>query len=281
MVRDCHQHIGTSAHQHISTSAHLLNPSKIKSRFAGYTCKFAAMKNLWLILLLPALVLAQDKINQLDAEGKKDGLWKGYYDESKRVRYEGTFSHGRETGVFTFYDDTKAHHVYATRDFTKGDGSAYTIFYTVKHNKVSEGNIIGRDYEGEWKYYHEDSPQVMTVEHYRNGKLEGARTVYFPSGKIAQEENYVNGILNGPYKNYAENGTVLEEGTYKNGQLDGPTIFRTPDNQLASKGNYVNGLKKGIWEYYKDGKLDKKVKEPQRRKFAKRTNVKPDPNQDK
>jgi antitoxin component YwqK of YwqJK toxin-antitoxin module len=240
------------------------------------------MKSIILVIaFLPSILAAQpaQTQNQLDAAGKKDGPWKGYYDESRRIRYEGTFSHGKETGVFTFYDDTKAHNVYATRDFSKSDGSAYTTFYTVKHNKVSEGNIIGRDYDGEWKYYHEDSPQIMTVEHYRDGKLEGKRTVYYKSGKVAEEATYTAGVKNGPYKNCAENGTVLEEGNYKNGQLDGTVIFRTPENRLASKGPYADGIKKGLWEYYEDGKLKKKVKEPQRRKFAKRTNVPPEPSE--
>ncbi|RZJ24605.1 MAG: hypothetical protein EOO48_14345 [Flavobacterium sp.] len=221
------------------------------------------------ILFVSIPAFAQD-LNKLDANGKKDGPWKGYFDESKRVKYEGTFSHGNETGVFTFYDDTKAHSVLATRDFTKGNGAAYTIFYDAKKNKVSEGNFVNRQYEGQWTYYHEESPAVMSIENYKAGKLNGVRKVFYKSGKLAEEENYLNGVRNGAYKKYAENGTVLEESSYKNGQPEGLAIYRNPDNTIASKGPYANGQKKGVWEFYEGGKLKKKEKYPLVKKFAKR-----------
>jgi antitoxin component YwqK of YwqJK toxin-antitoxin module len=225
-----------------------------------------------LTVMLSAFAMAQD--NQVDAAGKKHGAWKGYFEASKRVKYEGTFNHGKETGIFTFYDDTKAHTVVATRDFSKGDGSAYTIFFDPKKNKVSEGNVVNKQYEGEWKYYHQASPAVMSIENYKAGKLNGSRKVYYKSGKIAEEENYVNGIREGAYKKYTETGILLEEVVYKNGQPDGIAIYRDSDGNIASKGPYVNGLKKGIWEFYEGGKFKKKEKYPLRRKFAKTTIVK-------
>src|SRR6476469_2758778 len=86
-----------------------------------------------LTLFLSLAAFSQENINKLDENGKKHGLWRGLFDESKRVRYEGTFDHGKETGIFTFYDDTKAHTVVATHDFTKSPNGAYTIFYDDKH----------------------------------------------------------------------------------------------------------------------------------------------------
>ena len=60
---------------------------------------------LWILLAgLPVLAIAQDKLNQLDEKGAKHGVWKGYHAESKRLRYEGTFKHGKEVGVFKFYE---------------------------------------------------------------------------------------------------------------------------------------------------------------------------------
>jgi antitoxin component YwqK of YwqJK toxin-antitoxin module len=34
----------------------------------------------------------------------------------------------------------------------------------------------------------------MTLENYKNGKLEGLRSVYYPSGKIAEEISYLNNM---------------------------------------------------------------------------------------
>ncbi len=119
------------------------------------------MKYIVFFLWVSCVSFAQD-INKLDENGKKHGLWKGVYEDSKRPRYEGSFDHGKEVGVFKFFDDTKVGTIIATRDFSAQDHSCYTIFYNQKNNKVSEGKVVGKQFEGEWKYYHENSPLIMT-----------------------------------------------------------------------------------------------------------------------
>ena len=211
-----------------------------------------------LLFLNAVLVSAQD-FNKTDANGKKDGVWKGVYEVSKRPRYEGTFDHGKETGIFKFFDDTKKGDVVATRDFTANDGSSYTIFYDQNKNKVSEGKEVGKAREGEWKYYHKASKVLMTLENYKNGKLEGLRSVYYPNSKIAEEMNYVNGSKEGVYKKYGQNGTLLEQSTYKNNEYNGEAVFYDADGVVASKGKFVNGKKANMWQFYLKGKLTKEV----------------------
>ncbi len=211
-----------------------------------------------LLFLNAVLVSAQD-FNKTDANGKKDGVWKGTYEVSKRPRYEGTFDHGKETGIFKFFDDTKKGDVIATRDFTANNGSSYTIFYDQNKNKVSEGKEVGKAREGEWKYYHKASKVLMTLENYKNGKLEGLRSVYYPNSKIAEEMNYVNGSKEGIYKKYGQNGTLLEQSTYKNNEYNGEAVFYDADGVVASKGKFVNGKKANMWQFYLKGKLTKEV----------------------
>lgn len=202
-------------------------------------------------------VFAQTDFNKLDDKGNKNGLWKGYYPESKRLRYDGTFNHGKEVGKFNFYDDTQAQTVIATREFNSKDNSAYTIFYNQSKSVVSEGKVVKKLYEGQWKYYHENSKVIMTLENYKKGKLEGIRSVFYPNAKIAEETNYINGIKNGFYKKYTVDGIILEESNYIKGQFDGKAIYREPNGNVASQGIYVNGKKKGIWQFYENGKLVK------------------------
>lgn len=223
-----------------------------------------------LSLLFFAVCAFAQETNKVDSDGKKHGLWKGVHEESKRPRYEGMFDHGKETGTFKFFDDTKAGSLIATREF-RADGTVYNIFYNQKGNKVSEGKLVNKQYEGEWKYYHENSPAVMTLENYKNGKLVGKRTVYYKNGKLAEETTYADGVKNGSYKKYAENekSVVLEEVTFVNGKEEGPAVYRNADGTLASKGRYENGQKKGTWEFYKNGKLERKEKYPLQRKFQK------------
>lgn len=211
-------------------------------------------------------IQAQKDFNKLDSNGEKDGLWKGFYEESKRPKFEGVFSHGKEVGIFKFFDDTKTGSLIATREFNKVDGSVYTIFYDQSKNKVSEGKLVNRQFEGIWKYYHQASPIVMTIEHYKNGKLEGLRSVYYPNGKIAEETNYKSNIKNGSYKKYSENAIILEESNFKNGEYDGLSVFKEADGNIVSTGKFLNGKKVGIWQFFEKGKWTKEVNmsKPQR-----------------
>ncbi|MTH14246.1 hypothetical protein [Flavobacterium sp. LC2016-01] len=216
------------------------------------------MKKFWILFLISTLAFSQD-FNKVDSDGKKDGVWKGTYELSKRPRYEGTFSHGKETGVFKFFDDTKKGDVIATRDFTANDGSSYTIFYDQNKNKVSEGKEVGKSREGEWKYYHKASKVIMTLENYKNGKLEGTRSVYYPDAKIAEEMIYKNGSREGIYKKYGQNAILLEQSTYRDNVYNGDAVFYDSDGVMASKGKFLNGKKVGMWQFYSRGKLTKEV----------------------
>jgi antitoxin component YwqK of YwqJK toxin-antitoxin module len=204
-------------------------------------------------------MIAQTDYNKVDEKEKKNGVWKGFYPESKRPRYEGTFEHGKEIGVFSFYDDTKAKSLIATREFNAIDNSAYTVFYDQAKNRVSEGKVIDKLFTGEWKYYHQASKIVMILENYKNGKLEGLRSVYYPSGNIAEEISYQNNIKNGLYKSFSENGIILEQSIYKNNEYNGFATFKDAKDSIVSMGLFLNGKKSGIWEFFDNGKLVKVI----------------------
>lgn len=215
-------------------------------------------RNFFLIFLNVYCVHSQNIYNKLDDKGNKNGPWKGVYLDTKNPKYEGTFEHGKEVGVFTFYDNTKTKIILATREFNPQDNSAYTIFYDQLKNKVSEGNVVNKVYEGQWKYYHKASKAIMTIENYSKGKLEGLRSVFYASGKIAEELLYKNNLKSGAYKRYTETGIIIEETNYKNDQFDGLAIFRDADDgNIVSKGKFVNGKKAGIWQFFKGGKMVK------------------------
>ena len=236
-------------------------------KILSYTIMKKLQANIFGMLLLLVFGIsaaAQNPINQVDANGKKHGIWKGTYAESKRPRYEGTFDHGKETGTFKFFDDTKAGTVFATREFNPKDNSAYTIFFKDGKFKVSEGREVNRLYEGTWKYYHENLPDLMTIENYKAGKLHGKRLVFYRGSgvageeNVAEESNYVNGVKDGKYKKYTMKGIVLEDSNYKNGVLDGSAVYNDPLGKLVSKGVFKNGKKVGNWEFYENGKSVKK-----------------------
>lgn len=220
------------------------------------------MKKILLIvfLALSNFIIAQDKLNQFDEKGLRHGVWKGYHEESKRPRYEGTFIHGKETGTFKYFDDTKAGTIIATRDFSKGDGSCYTIFFDQKNNKVSEGLVKNKLFEGEWKYYHKESKDIMTVENYKNGKLNGIRKVFYKENELAEEVNYVDGKKNGLGKTFGENGKQIDEHNYVNDDLEGKAVYFDVAGKKLYEGTYKNNAKIGIWKFYENDKVVKQVK---------------------
>ncbi|EAZ95923.1 hypothetical protein FBBAL38_00850 [Flavobacteria bacterium BAL38] len=220
------------------------------------------MKQLiFLVIIFSAFTAnAQDKINQLDDKGNRHGLWRGTHKESNRIRYEGSFNHGKEVGVFKYFDDTKAATTIATRDFSKGDGSCYAVFYDQKGNKVSEGTLANKLPEGEWKYFHFESKQLMSVEFYSKGKLVGVRKVFYKDGTVAEETNYKNGIKEGSSKTYSEKGELLDAHIYKNGQYNGLASYFDGLGNKMYEGNYVNGKRVGIWKFFEKNKVIKEVK---------------------
>ncbi|MFT5964718.1 MAG: antitoxin component YwqK of YwqJK toxin-antitoxin module [Flavobacterium sp.] len=210
-------------------------------------------------ILLSQTLMSQVDFNKLDSKGGKQGPWKGFYEESKRSRYEGTFEHGKEIGKFYFFDDTKAKSIIATREFNTKDNSAYTTFFDQSNNKVSEGKVVNKLFEGTWRYYHQASQIVMTRENYKNGKLQGVRSVFYPSGKIAEETSYKQNLKEGVYKKYTENGIVLEETIFKNNEYNGLAIFKDADGNVVSTGQFVNGKKSGIWHFFEKAKQAKEI----------------------
>lgn len=220
------------------------------------------MKQLIFVFLLFGVFIAnaQDKINQLDDKGNRHGLWRGTHKESNRIRYEGTFNHGKETGIFKYFDDTKAGTVIATRDFSKGDGSCYAVFYDQKGNKVSEGKLVNKLPEGEWKYYHFESNQLMSHEFYKNGKLDGVRKVFYKDGTVAEETNYKLGSKEGISKTFSEKGQLIDSHIYKNNLFDGPASYYDGLGNKMYEGNYVNGKRVGMWKFFENNKVVKQVK---------------------
>lgn len=221
------------------------------------------MRTIYTIVVLVFLnvfsIYSQTDYNKLDEKGNKHGLWKGIYHDTKNPKFEGTFEHGKEIGIFNFFDNTRTKRLIATREFNPKDNSAYTVFYDQEKNKVSEGKVVNKLFEGQWKYYHKSSKIVMTIENYSKGKLEGLRSVFYPNSKIAEEINYKNNLKEGIYKRYTEAGIVIEEAVYKNNEYNGIAIYTDAEGNIVSKGKYTNGKKVGIWQFFEKGKLVKQM----------------------
>lgn len=217
--------------------------------------------SLFLLVGMSFQIHAQE-YNQKDTQGQRHGIWQKYYDGTKQLRYTGTFNHGKETGEFKFYDKSGGHPT-AIKRYTPGQELLDVMFFTKSGKKISEGRMKDRSKEGEWLYYHKGGTAVMTREFYQNNLLEGTRTVYFESGKKAQETQYARGLKQGEDLYFNEEGILLKKLLYKEDKLEGPAVLYSSDGSLLRSGQYKNNRKHGIWNYYKNGRIEKTVKFPQ------------------
>lgn len=206
-------------------------------------------------ILCAPLAFSQTEINQMDAQGKRHGIWKKTYEGTSQLRYEGNFEHGKEIGEFKFYCEDCKGQPTVIKNFTGKDNIADVKYFTIKGKLVSEGKMAGKDRIGEWVYYHEDSKNIMTREQYANGKLQGKVITYYPNGKITQETTYKNGVKEDEDNYYSPEGVLLKKLLYKEDQLQGPALYYDAYGNVVIEGFYKDNKKHGLWKYYKNGKV--------------------------
>ena len=215
------------------------------------------LKRLLIIFLFTTTLVSAQGINQFDSNGKRHGVWKKNFEGTNVLRYEGSFEHGKEQGIFKFYKNIEKKPVLAaTRNFLNDSDRAEVKFFNAKGTVISEGQMISKVYVGTWKYYQNKSGKLLTLENYGDeGDLHGERLVYYDNGQIAEKQNYKLGTLDGVSTWYSENNIVLKEFNYVNGDLNGSSKYYNPKGELITEGLYKKGKKDGIWKFYENGKL--------------------------
>ncbi len=215
----------------------------------------------YIFTIILTIAYAQNPVNQFDKNGKRHGIWTKNYHKTDQKRYEGQFVHGKEVDTFKYYTLSKGKSVLsATKVFNLKDSLSDVKFFTSKGKIISEGKMNGKRYIGQWVFYHKDSSAKMIVENYNdNGELDGARTVFYENGLVAEETYYTNGKLEGHCKWFSEGNLLLRESEYKNGERNGKTINYDANGNKVSEGKYTKDLKSGIWKYYESGKLKKEI----------------------
>lgn len=211
-----------------------------------------------ILFFLSCIVIAQD-VNQLDPDGNRHGIWEKKFDGTNQIRYLGEFNHGKEIGLFKYYELVKKKSVLsATKQFNKNDNLAYVKFLAANGKIISEGKMNGKLNVGEWKYYHGGSNKIMTIENYNDdGQLNGDRVVYYKDGKIAEESHYITGSLEGVSRWFSPKGIEIKTFVYEKNELHGMSKYFSDEGELLAEGLYKRGRKTGVWKYYNNGKLVK------------------------
>jgi antitoxin component YwqK of YwqJK toxin-antitoxin module len=135
--------------------------------------------------------------------------------------------------------------------------------------------------DGKWIGYFFNTKTIAFIGFYKNGKPDGIFQYFYKSGKIRHTCVYNAGKENGPFTFWHKEGTISMIGYYKedkqhgewydwwsNGQLrrhffykdglqEGIDCYYDSLGNLEWKGNYTKGYPIGIWNYYKDKRLER------------------------
>jgi antitoxin component YwqK of YwqJK toxin-antitoxin module len=207
-------------------------------------------------LFLSVNLWAQTEINQLDAQGKRHGIWKKLY-QNGNLRYIGQFEHGKEVGTFKFYPITGEKHPMVIKKFNKTTDLATVEYYSTKGVLESTGQMSGKKRIGQWTYFFADGKTVMSIENYKDGLLDGELKIFYKSGKLTELSHYKNGKKHGNSLRYSDEGVLMENLTYKDGVIHGPAVIYDEKGEVFARGSYENGIKAGIWEFNMDGEMVK------------------------
>lgn len=199
----------------------------------------------------------QERINQTDKQGRKQGYWEKEY-ASGSLQYKGNFKNDKPTGEFTRFYENGVMQAFMVFD-DNGIKSQATLFYD-NGEKAATGNYINTKKDGEWIYYSFYTNKLVSKETFQNGLKHGISVIYFENGRPSQELFWQNDLKHGQWKQYYENGKTKLQGLYENNEKTGVfTIFHY-SGIIDTKGNYLNGNMEGFWEFYDDrGKLVTKV----------------------
>lgn len=218
--------------------------------------------SLLLILLTVTVPVMGQEVNTFDADGKRHGIWKKYYPNSKQLRYQGEFNHGKEVGTFKFYCEDCKDQPVLIKEFSADSDTAKLNYYTPEGRLESTGEMVGKLKTGTWTYFHKDGNTPMTVESYKEDKLDGLKTTFYPDGSKTEVVNFVNGKREGESRYYSPAGVAIKFFTYKDDMLNGPVKYYDAKGNLLVSGNYKNDAKHGLWQYYEGGKLVKEERFP-------------------
>lgn len=212
------------------------------------------LRNLMLMLICCCICgfgMAQDNLNRVDKNGKKQGPWKKY-DKGVLV-YEGQFVNDVPQGTFRYYYPSGK--LKSESEFVTGVSKVKVTTYHENGNLASKGFFVNQQKDGVWQYYSEKNV-LLSEESYKLGKKDGKFVTYSVDGSKLKEEQYANDQLNGECKSYYEKEELFTLSHYINGKLNGEWVTYYPGGNVSQKGTYYNGLRTGTWDMYDEqGKI--------------------------
>ena len=206
---------------------------------------------IYLFLLISGSVFAQNVINQVDAQGRKQGFWTKK-DVTGKLLYQATFKDDKPVGEMKrFHPNGK---VKALLNFVEGSELSDAKLFDEQGIQIAQGKYSGQKKTGEWNYFLKS--KVIATENYADGQKNGLSKRYYTTGELLEESNWLNDKLNGLSRTYFQDGKVYLECNYLEGRRNG--VFKTlfPNGSMEMEAYYTDDVRDKDWKYYDEtGKL--------------------------
>ncbi|UKN01406.1 hypothetical protein K6119_16895 [Paracrocinitomix mangrovi] len=195
----------------------------------------------------------QQKYNQTDAQGRKQGVWKKAYDNTQVFRYVGQFKNDIPVGEFTYYYESGE--VQAKIVFSDNGKTTRSKMYHESGYLMALGKYVNEQKDSIWVYF-DDKGRISYQETYKNDKLNGQK-VYFYAPKdgqypVSRYEYYKDGVLDGEFKEFHQNMQIKAKGQYKDGNLHGAIVYYYSNGKIMKTCNYKYAVKHGPWAFYNE-----------------------------
>ena len=199
-------------------------------------------------------LINRERINRIDEEGDKQGIWKEFYEDGK-VNIEKGYKNNKLEGYYKKYD-------------RKGN-----LILTLRYEKgvIVEDNAVDDQEEIEIRKEYDNNGNLKFSGPYKRNTPIGIHREYSKDGEVINSKIYDNngnivsvGIVNekgekqGKWKNYYTKDKLLSEGQYVDNEKTGTWKYCFKNGRIEQTGKYRNGKPNEIWKwYYTNGKLIK------------------------
>jgi antitoxin component YwqK of YwqJK toxin-antitoxin module len=192
-----------------------------------------------------------EKVNQLDNNGKKQGFWTKVYPNGNKA-YEVYFKDDIPVGEYKRYHENGKLSVFINYD-EKGEWGDAKI-YNEKEILIATGKYHGRLKHGQWLYYMDNIK--VAEDNFVEGKRNGVCRTFFKNGKVSDERNFTADIEDGVWRQYYPSGKVKLETRIDKGIRNSVYYVYHENGKLETRGRYKNDHMDGEWIYYDEKGLE-------------------------
>jgi len=202
---------------------------------------------IYLLLLMSGSIIAQNTVNQTDAQGRKQGFWTKKDTEGKLI-YQATFKDDKPVGEMKrFHPNGK---LKAVMNFTAGTDESDAQLFDERGKLIAKGKYSGQKKIGEWTYLLDS--KVVSTETYLDGQKNGISKRFYKTGELLEESNWQNDKLNGIYRTYFQDGKAFLECNYSQGLRHGAFKTWFPNGTPELDAIYTNDARDKDWIYYSE-----------------------------